>query len=132
MRRLPRAFQGLERLLDKIEDGQLGHIKYAFNGSTAISEMYCPQSHALGISTLGYFLELIATHNLLKGLAEKIMTTDSPRHCRASRLKYAGLLVGKETGGRAWELGLSTAIRRRMEKLRGLAAMDNGLTAYHL
>lgn len=124
IRRLPRMFQGLDLLLGKIDEGFLGYIHYTFCGSTAISDRYYPKDNAPGISTLGFFLELIATHDLLKGLAEKIRTTQTPKHCRASRLKYAHLPVGKETDGKAWELGLSSAIRRRAEKLRRLASLE--------
>ena len=124
--RLPRMFYGLERLLDRTEDGCLGYIKYVFNGSTAITDDYQPKKYAREVSTLGYFFELVSTHDLLKGWADKISTTFSPSPARALRLKYAHLPVGAETDGRAWELGVSAAIRKHVEKLRRLAGMQHG------
>jgi len=121
--RLPGMFCGLERLLGKAEGGCLGHIKYVFNGSVAITEDYQPKKNAREISALGFFLELVATHDLLKMWADKISTTLSPGHHRILQLKCACLPICQETAGRIWELGISRAIRRRAEKLRRLAGM---------
>ncbi len=123
IRRLPHVFQGVERLLGNIEDGFLGYIQYDFNGSTAITQQYYPKDHAREISALGYFLELISTHDLLRGWAEKISSTLSPKPCRIFQLKRVRLPVGGETGARVWELRLSKAIRWRVEKLRRFADM---------
>jgi hypothetical protein len=116
--RVPRLFSNIEPLLETLENGSVGFIEYQLARKTAYSSAVYPKKHAPTISALGFFFELLSTHDLRKNGIEAISTSQFPSGLRVSRLKYANLPFNRPTDARTWELGLSSAIRKKIERAR--------------
>ena len=126
IRRVPRAFSSLSVLLEmpnkdpyelSQHERQIGYIEYKTSDTLARTHNYHPKEDATWVSSLGYFLESIATYDLRNFGIKMVSTTDNPSSKRISRLKQVGLPVNTPININEWIAGLSRGVHMRIDKL---------------
>jgi hypothetical protein len=98
-------------------DGMTGYILYRIDGTRAFTHSYYPKEYVLSgkICGLGYYLEYLATWDLMQNGTNIISTGDFPKYLREQQLRKVDLPIRTETPIDEWMGGLMKGIRLAQE-----------------
>ncbi len=120
-KRIPIIFSAQETFPEKLYD-QIGRLDYSMYGHTAmITYDVDPKADLEAVRGLGYYLESLVTHDLIKHGIASISTTSKPSIERAGQIRRVGLEIDKYTDIRTWICRMGMGVRRIADRYRRLS-----------